>query len=95
MSKIPLVKPDKSRHEYVVGIDFGHGETSAAYCKLEWDKDAGQRESAVSDIEFAGSLRVLPSAISITPDGREHIGSDAFRLDSMTSNTKTRVCFKQ
>lgn len=26
------IVPDKNKHEYVIGIDFGHGETSAAYC---------------------------------------------------------------
>ena len=31
-----LVTPNQSCHQYVVGIDFGHGETSAAICPLEW-----------------------------------------------------------
>ena len=35
---IKLVTPNPKLHEYVIGIDFGHGETSAAYCHLQWNK---------------------------------------------------------
>ena len=83
-----LVKPDKNRHRYVVGIDFGHGETSAAWYELEWDKSAGKRESIPHDVELIGNLKVIPSAINITPDGRCYIGKDAFyECDSLTQIT--------
>ena len=90
-----LVKPDKDRHRYVVGIDFGHGETSAAWCELEWDKSAGKRESVAHDIELIGNLRVIPSAINITSDGRCHVGKDAFHSDCIMDGAKMRVGFKQ
>ena len=28
--------------EYIIGIDLGHGETSAALCPTEWDKPIEQ-----------------------------------------------------
>lgn len=90
-----LVKPDKNRHRYVVGIDFGHGETSAAWCELEWDKSAGKRESIPHDVELIGNLKVIPSAINITPDGRCYIGKDAFHSDCIMDGAKMRVGFKQ
>lgn len=90
-----LVEPDRNRHKYVVGIDFGHGETSAAWCELEWDKSAGMRESVAHDIELIGSLKVLPSVINITSDGRCHIGKEAFHPDHMIDGAKMRVGFKQ
>ena len=86
-----LVKPDKNRHRYVVGIDFGHGETSAAWYELEWDKSAGKRESIPHDVELIGNLKVIPSAINITPDGRCYIGEDAFHSDCMMDGAKMRV----
>lgn len=30
-----LIIPSKDIHKYVVGIDYGHGETSAAICQIE------------------------------------------------------------
>lgn len=32
-----FVKPDKLKHKYIIGIDFGHGETSADICNIQWD----------------------------------------------------------
>ena len=52
-----LIVPDKNKHKYVVGIDFGHGETSAAICSIEWGKDAGQRETKVQDIDLDRAAR--------------------------------------
>lgn len=31
------IKPDKLKHKFIVGIDFGHGETSADICNIQWD----------------------------------------------------------
>lgn len=31
-----LVVPTKE-HKYAIGIDFGHGETSVAYCEIGWE----------------------------------------------------------
>ena len=74
-----LIVPDKNKHKYVVGIDFGHGETSAAICSIEWGKDAGQRETKVQDIDLdrAARKKVITSAICHVKDGIL-IGDEAF-----------------
>lgn len=50
--KAQLIKPIKDQHRYVVGIDFGHGESSAAICSLEWETSAGHRENKEEDIDM-------------------------------------------
>ena len=89
-----LVVPDKDKHEYVVGIDFGHGETSAAICSIEWNKDAGQRETKIQDIDLdrAARKKVITSAICHVKEGIL-IGDEAF--EHMTDNNGIRLCFKQ
>ena len=87
------ITPDKNKHEYVIGIDFGHGETSAAYCAIGWNASKGQL-GAVKDIEFTGNTKVVPSAISITTDGKAYIGDAAF-LPEVLAKAQTHVCFKQ
>lgn len=90
-----VIIPNKDKHKYVVGIDFGHGETSAAICELEWDKTAGQRLSEVFDIDIDCKARakVIPSAICRLNDGGIAIGDDAF--EHSTDNNGIRICFKQ
>lgn len=89
-----LIIPNATNHKYVVGIDFGHGETSAAICELEWDKSAGQRITGVEDIDIdrAARKKVIPSAICLT-NGGMYIGDEAF--EHTTDNQGIRVCFKQ
>ncbi|MBQ0052990.1 MAG: hypothetical protein KBS89_00860 [Bacteroidales bacterium] len=89
-----LIIPDKNKHKYVVGIDYGHGETSAAICSIEWEKDAGLRETKVLDIDLdrAARKKVITSAISHVTKGIL-IGDEAF--EHMTDNNGIRVCFKQ
>ena len=89
-----LVTPNQSCHQYVVGIDFGHGETSAAICPLEWNKSAGQRETHITDLDMDSSARkkVIPSAICRAQGGL-YIGEEAF--EHMSDNQGIRVCFKQ
>lgn len=90
-----LIQPDKTRHKYVVGIDFGHGETSAAICEIEWGKSANQRLSEVTDIDIDYSARkkVIPSAICRLKDGRIYIGDEAFV--HITDNEGIRIGFKK
>lgn len=93
-----LIIPNKDQHRYVVGIDFGHGETSAAICPIEWDKDAGQRETKILDIDLDKSARkkVITSSICRVSNGVSDgilIGDEAF--EHMTDNNGIRVCFKQ
>lgn len=89
-----LVTPVKGKHLYVVGIDFGHGETSAAICPIEWGKDAGLRESKVTDIDMDSAARkkVIPSAICRREEGNL-IGDEAF--EHVTDNNGIRLAFKQ
>lgn len=92
MSK--LIIPDKFKHQFVVGIDFGHGETSAAICELEWDKEAGQREGVIRDLDmdFKARKKVIPSAICRVK-GNIYIGDEAF--EHMGDNKGIRISFKQ
>lgn len=93
--KAQLVKPIKGQHQYVVGIDFGHGETSAAICPLEWEKSAGQRESKEEDIDMdiAARKKVIPSAICRMSGGTMYIGDEVF--EHLTDNNGIRLAFKQ
>lgn len=87
------ITPDKNKHEYVIGIDFGHGETSAAYCQIGWDVTKGQL-GMVKDIDFGSNTKVIPSAISITTDGKAYIGDAAF-LPEVLNKAEANVCFKK
>lgn len=87
------IAPDKTKHQYVIGIDFGHGETSAAYCSIGWDSNKGQL-SGVKDIDFGSNTKVIPSAISITTDGKAFIGDAAF-LPEVLNKAEANVCFKK
>lgn len=89
-----LTVPDKDRHKYIVGIDFGHGETSAAICPIEWGKEAGQRETHVLDVDLDSAARkkVIVSAICHVSDGIL-IGDEAF--EHMTDHSGIRICFKE
>ena len=94
-----LVKPNKNQHEYVVGIDFGHGETSAAICKVQWDLAAGRADLDAADIRInpsnTNNEKVIVSAISLTNDGKSLIGNDAFDSGQMERSSNIRVCFKE
>ena len=81
------------QYEYVIGIDLGHGETSAAICPLQWDNAPGELD-AVKDLEMGGNKKVIPSAITILDDGRTYIGDAAFNPEVL-KQANVRVCFKQ
>lgn len=81
------------KYEYVIGIDFGHGETSAAICALDWDTPVDQLDAA-KDLEMGGNSKVLPSAITLLPDNEAKIGDAAFNPDVL-KKAKVNVCFKQ
>ena len=85
------VSPNKEFHRYVVGIDLGHGETSAAYAEIGWGEDMGTLEP-VKDIDLPQDKTfVIPSAISIEANGDLHVGADAFEYQE----AELHVCFKQ
>lgn len=81
------------QYEYVIGIDLGHGETSAAICPLQWDNAPGELDP-VKDLEMGGNKKVIPSAITILDDGRAYIGDAAFNPEVL-KQADVRVCFKQ
>ncbi len=55
-------KNQRRQIEYVIGIDLGHGETSAALCPIQWDTEVEQLDPA-TDLEMGGNKYVLPSAV--------------------------------
>lgn len=86
-----LIIPNRS-HEYVIGIDFGHGETSAALCKLDWDAtDPGFN---YIDLDLASNSKVIVSAICKTADGSYYIGEKSFSPNVITNQSALSVCFK-
>ena len=84
---------DKSKIDYVIGIDLGHGETSAALCPIQWDRSVGQLDP-VKDLELGGNKKVIPSAITILENGNAYIGDSAFSPDVL-KNAQVNVCFKK
>lgn len=54
---MPYVTPDKNKIRYIVGIDFGHGETSAAYCSFDTNT------ISPVNIELAEGKHSIPTAI--------------------------------
>lgn len=69
-----LIIPSRE-HKYVIGIDFGHGETSAAYCEIEWGVPTAQLTMTnAKDIELNGETTIV-SAISETDEGNFSIGA--------------------
>lgn len=89
----PTMKKDMSKIEYVIGIDLGHGETSAAICPIQRGIDAKDLEPA-KDLEMGGNRKVIPSAIAILPNGNAYIGEAAFNPEIL-KQAQVRVCFKQ
>lgn len=86
-------KNQRQHIEYVIGIDLGHGETSAALCPIQWDTEVEQLEPA-TDLEMGGNKFVLPSAITILPNDNAYIGDAAFAPEILRQ-AKVRVCFKK
>lgn len=84
---------NKKRIEHVIGIDLGHGETSAAICSLQWDTDVEQLEP-VKDLKLAGNSAIIPSAITFSDDGTASVGESAFNTDIL-KQSKVHVCFKR
>ena len=84
---------EKRKIEYVIGIDLGHGETSAALCPLQWDVLPSQLDPA-KDLEMGGNKKVMPSAITILDNGNAYIGDAAFNPEILCQ-AEVRVCFKK
>lgn len=87
------MKIDKTKIEYVIGIDLGHGETSAAICPMQWETQNSLLDPA-KDLEMEPNRKVIPSAITITADGTAKIGTAAFD-PNILKQAKVNVCFKK
>lgn len=69
-----FIVPNPEQIEYVIGIDFGHGETSAAITRIDCNDDP-------EDIDITGTgQKVIPSAMHISPTGDITIGKGASKL---------------
>lgn len=79
--------------DYVIGIDFGHGETSAAICPLQWNEHNVALLDKPTDIDDHG-IYVFPSAIRVLNNGDVNIGHNAFSFSS-SENGIVSVCFKK
>lgn len=89
----PNMSIDKKKIEYVIGIDLGHGETSAALCAMQWD-ELDDRLDTAKDLEMEPNRKVIPSAITLTEDGTAKIGTAAFD-PNILKHAKVNVCFKK
>lgn len=87
------VNMEKRKYEYAIGIDLGHGETSAAICPLQWDTPVEQLDP-VKDLEMGGNKKVIPSAITILDNGNAYIGDSAFNPEIL-KQADVHVCFKK
>lgn len=59
-----FVTPKEGQHVYVIGIDFGHGETSADICNIQWSNNFNGLESP-EPIEILHNLKAIKSALLI------------------------------
>lgn len=88
-----MTDAEKRRIEYIIGIDLGHGETSAAMCSAQWDTAVELLEPA-KDLDMGGNKKVMPSAITILNNGNAYIGDAAFNPEIL-KQAEVKVCFKQ
>ena len=59
-----FVTPNKVKHQYILGIDFGHGETSADICNIQWD-DNCLKLSVPESVEIFNGQQTTISALLI------------------------------
>ena len=94
INKQKIMKEEQKKQiEYIIGIDLGHGETSAAICPMQWEAAENQLEPA-KDLDMGGNKKVMPSAITIFDNGNAYIGDAAFNPEIL-KQAEVRVCFKQ
>ncbi len=88
-----MINMKNRKYEYIIGIDLGHGETSAAICPLQWDTPVEQLDPA-KDLEMGGNKKVIPSAITVLDNGTAYIGDSAFNPEIL-KQADVNVCFKK
>lgn len=72
----------------IVGIDFGHGETSAAIVKSE---RVIENHIPTEDLFIVGEKKVIPSIICLMPSGEYVIDPTA---NQIAKSTNFGICFK-
>jgi hypothetical protein len=89
------------QYTYVVGIDFGHGETSAAMCQVLWDENKYIKLSDPIHLEVFGKDDRIPSALAVVEAQNSknvcyYIGNDALEaLKEKDKNCEYFVGFKK
>lgn len=79
--------------KYAVGIDYGHGECSAAFCDIGWGM-ANQALDPPKDIRLYGNDKfTIPSAYSIAPNGNMFVGRSA--LGQIRGAKQFKISFKK
>lgn len=61
---MPYIIPNKDTHEYVIGIDFGHGETSADICNIQW-QDNYLKLLPPESIEIFNNVNAIKSVLLV------------------------------
>lgn len=64
---MPFIQPDKNRHQYIIGIDFGHGETSVAIAQIDWDSPY-DKLGKVFDVELDGKNSIYSCFVQSKSD---------------------------
>lgn len=59
-----FITPNKEVHRYIIGIDFGHGETSADICNIQWDDNFLQLEDP-TPIEIFNGQKATKSVLLV------------------------------
>lgn len=72
-----FITPVEGQHLYVIGIDFGHGETSADICGIQWN-DTHNKLDAPETLEILHNLKAIKSALLIE-ESREIEDGQLFR----------------
>lgn len=79
--------------KYAVGIDFGHGECSAAFCEIGWEKANSLLENP-QDIRLYGNDKfTIPSAYIVTPEGEMLVGHSA--ISNIKGAQQFKISFKK
>lgn len=97
------INPNKLTHQYIIGIDFGHGETSADICNIQWD-DNFQALTTPEPIEIFNGVSAIKSVllVEITQNQKKrYIGQQAINRYLKPSTTSKpeklsyHACFKK
>lgn len=97
------INPNKLTHQYIIGIDFGHGETSADICNIQWD-DNFLALTTPEPIEIFNGVSAIKSVllVEITQNQKKrYIGQQAINRYLKPSTTSKpeklsyHACFKK